>query len=205
MEVLSSKNLPSEIPEPAFNYLKKLDNSSWGGLTNPTPFNNMGKHPTVVNGRYMEHERLTNLSDLVTNWSIAPPDPHGMRQMSSPIACTSSLSTLMGRYVDPTFCNLKQGTPTSSSEPSLLRSIAGFTSMHQLGFSSPPVCVSRYESAATPEGPWSTTRNFSDLVSFGNCPGKPLIDFRGPKSSTKSSDSADSRKQGQELSPSVSP
>ncbi|CAA6663123.1 unnamed protein product [Spirodela intermedia] len=30
MEVLSSKNLPSEIPEPAFNYLKKLDNSSWG-------------------------------------------------------------------------------------------------------------------------------------------------------------------------------
>ncbi|KAM0946821.1 putative transcription factor bHLH family [Dioscorea sansibarensis] len=64
LEVLSSKSLPTEIFEPACDYLKKMD-SSWE-INNPPSFNNF-------NGSLMEHERLTNLSDLVKNWSIAPP------------------------------------------------------------------------------------------------------------------------------------
>ncbi|KAJ0968882.1 hypothetical protein J5N97_021759 [Dioscorea zingiberensis] len=58
LEVLSSKSLPTEIFDPACDYLKKMD-SSW-------EINNF-------NGGLMEHERFTNLSDLVKNWSLAPP------------------------------------------------------------------------------------------------------------------------------------
>ena len=127
MEMISSKN---QISDPAFNYLKKIDNHGWGVPPNPNPLNYTGiKHPAAINA-------LSNLPDLVTNWSIATPI-------------------------------YQHGTQTSSPETCFLRS-------NQLGFSSP-------------ESPWSSIKNFT----FG----KPLIDFRGQKSSTKSSDSGDSRNQ----------
>lgn len=192
----------------------------------------------AYHGCFPEHEKLNNLSDLVNNWSIAPPAPH----LSSPVACTSSLGTPMARYLEPSLSQVKHDASTSSpypgnvdgagdggfgllpshghqmkrerlhqdfgvgSEPSLLRPLSGHTSGYHIGLRNPLVGVNKYCSGV-PDAPWSTTtRSFSDLVSFGGCLSKPLIDFRGSKSSVRSSASADSRKQGHhdQTSPSVS-
>ncbi|MQL87933.1 hypothetical protein Taro_020486 [Colocasia esculenta] len=227
LEVLSSKNLSTDMPEPACNYLKKLD-SSWG-FTTPSSLNNLEKQMGTYDGGFTQHEKLNNLSDLVNNWSIAPPAP----QLGSP--CISSLGTSMARYLEPNFADVKHESSTSSpyagtgagdvssgvlpcfghqmkrerllqefgvnSESSLLRPVSSHAGGYHIG---PAVGSNKYCSSGTsvPDAPWSsTTRSFSDLVSFGDCLSKPLIDFRGSKSSVRSSDSADSRKQGHEASP----
>lgn len=73
LETLSSKNLAVDMfGGPACDYLRQLD-ESWE-LAAPVPF------PTttaVTNtaGKLIDRESSTKLSDLVSNWSIAPPQP----------------------------------------------------------------------------------------------------------------------------------
>ncbi|XP_004496221.1 uncharacterized protein [Cicer arietinum] len=71
LDALSSKTMF----EPACDYLKKLD-TSWE-YSNPTSFNsNFEKHLNGYSEALIENnERLTKLSNLVSTWSIAPPDP----------------------------------------------------------------------------------------------------------------------------------
>ncbi|KAI3831044.1 hypothetical protein MKX03_011651 [Papaver bracteatum] len=79
----SSKNLTTQMFEPACDYLKKMDNS-WELIPNSATFNNLQKHLNSFNGSLMEHERLSNLSNLVSNWSIALPFPEANRRISTP-------------------------------------------------------------------------------------------------------------------------
>ncbi|KAK9115694.1 hypothetical protein Sjap_014641 [Stephania japonica] len=81
LEVLSSKNLSTAMFEPACDYLKKMD--SWDYASSPNNYNNIERHLNGFNnGGFLEQERLNNLSNLVSNWSIAPPYPDINRQIT---------------------------------------------------------------------------------------------------------------------------
>lgn len=73
MDGLSSKTM---FDEPACDYLKKLDTTNWeysGSASFNTSFE---KHLNGYSEALIENnERLTKLSNLVSTWSIAPPDP----------------------------------------------------------------------------------------------------------------------------------
>ncbi|PKA55046.1 hypothetical protein AXF42_Ash003683 [Apostasia shenzhenica] len=84
LELLSSKTtLPTEMFDPACDYLKKLD-SSWEFASTSSSLNSSstfdakqlaGSSNGEAGGSLIECEKLTsNLSDLVGNWSIAPPN-----------------------------------------------------------------------------------------------------------------------------------
>ncbi|XP_058090466.1 transcription factor bHLH111 isoform X2 [Magnolia sinica] len=94
LKALSSKNLTMDLFEPD---LKKFDNC-WE-FTNPASFNSMEKQLNGYDGSLIEHERLTHLSDLVSNWSIAPPDPQLDRQIA-PATCNISLNSSMDLYLE---------------------------------------------------------------------------------------------------------
>ncbi|KAK7268336.1 hypothetical protein RIF29_21034 [Crotalaria pallida] len=74
---MSSKSMTSIMFESACDYLKKLD-TNWDHQYNgSTSFKNFDeKHLNGFNDAMIENnERLTKLSNLVSTWSIAPPDP----------------------------------------------------------------------------------------------------------------------------------
>lgn len=88
LDALSSKSLSSShamYEEPACDYLKKLDNTTWEftNVSAASNFNNFQKQ--INNGGFIdnnnlininiENERLTKLSNLVSTWSLAPPEP----------------------------------------------------------------------------------------------------------------------------------
>ncbi|XP_050231204.1 transcription factor bHLH111 [Mercurialis annua] len=102
LDALSSK---SSIFEPACDYLKKMD-GNWEFTNSQSSFNNFDKHinngfnnnPDQHQHQHHQHQhqhqhrqglidgdqRINKLSNLVSNWSIAPPDP---------ITCNISLSS----------------------------------------------------------------------------------------------------------------
>ncbi|KAG2707702.1 hypothetical protein I3760_05G159900 [Carya illinoinensis] len=96
-DALSSKSLSTGIFEPACDYLRKLDNS-WGFTDHSTSFNNFDKHINGFSDSVLCNERLTKLSDLVSTWSIAPPDPDHVKRRFDPQACNISLSPSMDCY-----------------------------------------------------------------------------------------------------------
>ncbi|KAE8667706.1 Basic helix-loop-helix DNA-binding superfamily protein, putative isoform 2 [Hibiscus syriacus] len=82
---LKSNSLAAGIFEPAAcDYLKKID-GNWE-ISNSSVFNNFikninegfGTSTSTDNDQQssIESERLTKLSNMVSHWSIAPPDPH---------------------------------------------------------------------------------------------------------------------------------
>lgn len=79
LDGLSSKTMTNTMfDQPACDYLKKLDTTSWEYNTSgSTSFNtNFEKHLNGYSEALIENnERLTKLSNLVSTWSIAPPDP----------------------------------------------------------------------------------------------------------------------------------
>lgn len=98
--------------EPACDYLKKLDHSTWE-FTNSPSFANFDHHNKQMNGfneSMIENERLTKLSNLVSTWSIAPPEPDVNRQFINPQACnnntslSSSMDHLKQTFSDSTAC-----------------------------------------------------------------------------------------------------
>jgi hypothetical protein len=98
--------------EPACDYLKKLDHSTWE-FTNSPSFNNFDhKQMNGFNDTMIENERLTKLSNLVSTWSIAPPEPEVHRQFMNPQTCnnnislSSSMDHLKQTFSDPTGCEI---------------------------------------------------------------------------------------------------
>ncbi|KAL8157724.1 uncharacterized protein LOC141724379 [Apium graveolens] len=91
INAFSSKNLTTGLMFEPCDYLKKMDN----GWDNAAPFNNFDQKNFngSFNDNMFEAERLTKLSNLVSNWSIAPPDPeiNGPPQFD-PQSCNISLS-----------------------------------------------------------------------------------------------------------------
>ncbi|EHA8587706.1 transcription factor bHLH111 [Cocos nucifera] len=111
LEVLTSKSMATEIFDPACDYLKKMD-SSWE-FTQPSSLNSLDKQLTSYNGSIMGPERLTNLSDLVSNWSIAPPNP----QLNPPSTCSVSINPSMAQYSTSNISHIKHEIPNSPSYP----------------------------------------------------------------------------------------
>ncbi|KAL5554133.1 hypothetical protein UlMin_041534 [Ulmus minor] len=109
--------------EPACDYLKKLE-SSWE-FTNTTPsFNNFDQdHHKPINGFndhsfVNENERLAKLSNLISTWSIAPPEPELHRQFINPQTCNISLSSSTDHQFPPAnLCHLKQSFNDSNLFP----------------------------------------------------------------------------------------
>ncbi|XWS69407.1 hypothetical protein CRYUN_Cryun04dG0176400 [Craigia yunnanensis] len=115
-EAISSKsNSSAGIFEPACDYLKKID-GNWE-FTNSSVFNNLFKslngYDTSIDHDHqssIESERLTKLSNLVSNWSIAPPDPQVNPQFINQKSCDhiSLTSNSVENYSQqlPAFCGM---------------------------------------------------------------------------------------------------
>ncbi|XP_044490817.1 transcription factor bHLH111 isoform X2 [Mangifera indica] len=129
LDALSSKSISTGIFEPAYDYLKKMDNN-WE-FTNSSSFNDFDKN---LNGGFgessTENERLNKLSKLVSHWSIAPPDPEINRHFD-PQTCHVSLSSSMDHQYDsqPDFCHLKPRLFTDSTSNGTTRN-SGFLSYY---------------------------------------------------------------------------
>jgi len=209
LEVLSSKSLATEMFNPACDYLKKLD-SSWDQLGNHSnPVTSLEKQMSSYNnGTMMEPERLTNLSDLVSNWSLAPPNT----TYNIPHFSTPDMSQIKHEIPSSPFGDRNAGYNLHQDQPSLLRPF-GSSAMgsFQVGLNNSMIGLSNNKyckGGNSSDAPWANNaRNLSDLISFGGCLNKPIMELRGSaKPSVKGSEvSSDSRKKhGYETSSSVS-
>ncbi|XP_020260239.1 transcription factor bHLH111-like isoform X1 [Asparagus officinalis] len=193
LKVLTSKNLTTEMfNNPACDYLKKLD-SSWDQLTNHTQINPLDHRQlnSYNNGALIEPERLTTLSDLVSNWSIAPPNSTCNVPLNPSMAQFSPSNISQIKHENPNFSSYLPpyhqdhiGSPFNNGgmgyQVALNNSMLGINNKFYNGISS------------------ENARNLSDLISFGSL-NKPPMEFRA---STKPS-SFDSKKQGYETSSST--
>ncbi|KAF8389609.1 hypothetical protein HHK36_024128 [Tetracentron sinense] len=229
LEALSSKNLSAGMFEPACDYLKKMD-SCWE-FTSSASFNSLEKQLNGFNGSLIENERLTNLSNLVSNWSIAPPDPELDSQINPPTR-NVSLNSSMDQYSGPDLSHSKQNpmNPSSygleenrnsglmpcyghdvkveSQHQEIEVSEASFQSSfnrngvgYQMSRNSSAIGDNRKYFYGMPDAPWSNTRNFSDLISFTGCLSKPPVDFQTTKPPVTLRDQ--SKKQGHHTSSST--
>ncbi|XVE91920.1 hypothetical protein REPUB_Repub01dG0052800 [Reevesia pubescens] len=122
-EAISSKsNSSAGIFEPACDYLKKID-GNWE-FPNPSVFNNLIKNLNGYeyntstdhdhqNSNIESDQRLTKLSNLVSNWSIAPPDPQVNPQFINPksichdhISLTNNSLENYSQSQQPDFCGM---------------------------------------------------------------------------------------------------
>ncbi|KAF2305750.1 hypothetical protein GH714_008019 [Hevea brasiliensis] len=228
LDALSSKSISSGIFEPACDYLKKMDDNNWE-FTNSPSINNLDhKH---INGFSTDHlslvesERVTKLSNLVSNWTIAPPDPGVLvsRETIDPITCNISLSSSANHYSQPqTYSN------SASCETEVNRK-SGFLSCYDghdlklenehcqveapsyifrrsfnngngvgynIGLSSGLVVADNSKHYyGMPDNTCTSARNFTDGIGCNGRFNKPSIDIEGHKYCFKSLNLSDSRKQ----------
>lgn len=220
LQSLSSKNLTTELFEPACDYLKKLDNC-WE-FTNQTSY--IEKQLNSFDGSMMEPERLPSSSDLVSNWSIAPPNPQLDHQIT-PKMRTLSLNSCVDRCLDSGLSQMKQEpynfSSYSSTEGGLGHMNSGYLPCygHHLkgeiqhqgmeASETPPngICggyqldinnsVVRDNKGyyGMPDVSWANSRAFTDLISFGGCLNQPLVELQASKPCPEGSNSPDSMKQ----------
>uniref|UniRef100_A0ACD5UYG5 Uncharacterized protein n=1 Tax=Avena sativa TaxID=4498 RepID=A0ACD5UYG5_AVESA len=227
LDLLNSRTLAPELfaEPPACDYLKKMEygGSHHGGgpsWSDVHQFNatNMEKHLAAGGAGYVDAlahhdappERLTaNLSDLVSNWSIAPPNPcHG------PVGqCDDAASMGHGGakalFLDSSG-NVKHemgghGAMLQEAAGSSSTSSQDFTRPVGLGYNNSMLGLSNrmYGGGdAAMEVQWGSNsggdaRSLSDLISFGGTIAKPA-----PSASPARASSAEysNKKQGQEIS-----
>ncbi|PWZ39649.1 Transcription factor bHLH111 [Zea mays] len=230
LELLNSRTLVPELfaDPPACDYLKKMEyGSSHGGGGWPdhhqfTTAAALEKHlSSGYGGGALAHqhqhaaaggapERLTaNLSDLVSNWSIAPPNPclgdahHHHRTGVVAAACDND-NAKAGMFLGSGggVCKHEIGghgamlegaaTGGTGGDQEFLRPAAGYSSM--LG-------LSRNNRTMYMEAPWGSnaagaTRSLSDLISFG---GAPLGKAEEPAPPTSTKAQAEYKKQGHDI------
>ncbi|PUZ71994.1 hypothetical protein GQ55_2G357800 [Panicum hallii var. hallii] len=230
LELLNSRTLAPELfaEPPACDYLKKMEyGSSHGGGGWPEhqfTAAALEKHLSSGYGAAVAHhhhhaaagapERLTaNLSDLVSNWSIAPPNPclgDARHRAGAGAACDNAAVAALGHgakaglFLDSGgLCKHEMGGHgamlqeagggSGAGGQEFLRP-AGYSSM--LGLSSSRM----YGSGPAMDVPWGNdagaARSLSDLISFGGAPlGKPE-----QPAPTAPKAQAEYKKQGQEIS-----
>lgn len=232
LDLLNSRTLAPELfaEPPACDYLKKMEYSGSHHGGGPWPdvhqFNaaNMEKHLAgagYVNALAHQHaapERLTaNLSDLVSNWSIAPPNPchgDGGHQHGRVGQCDDNAAMGHGGakalFLDSSG-NVKH---EMSGHGAMLQEAAGssstssqdFTRPIGLGYSSMlGLSNNRMYGGgdAVMDVQWGSNnggdaRSLSDLISFGGAMGKPAPSASSP--ARASSAEYSNKKQGQEIS-----
>ncbi|KAK6921414.1 hypothetical protein RJ641_011921 [Dillenia turbinata] len=217
---LSLKNISSGMFEPACDSLKKIDNS-WE-FTSSTSFSTIEKHLNGFSESLIESERFNKLSNLVSNWSIAPPcNP----QFNTRACNYISLNTCMDNQ--PAFCHMKQSLSNSSpsvsaltnKNPSLMSHSPKLEAPEQQEveipttlFRRPFSCSngfgyqiglnnsilgenSKFYQGTVMDPPSSNLRSFSNL-SYTGCLTKPLVDIHTSKPCLKSPNFSDCKKQG---------
>ncbi|XP_064944958.1 transcription factor bHLH111-like isoform X1 [Musa acuminata AAA Group] len=179
VEVLSSRR---ELLEPACDDSKR-SYANWE--SHPSSFNWLEKHLNRYDGSIMEPEGATsNLSDLVSNWSIAPPNPH-----AGP--CDAYICPPMANYVASDV--VKHEIPISPSYPS--HGIVG-----EISTSYAPSC-DQETGAATPffprsHSPGSTRYQMTFCSGMAEVPLSCHSNSRASKPHAKGSDLCDGSKEG---------
>ncbi|XP_059649821.1 transcription factor bHLH111 [Cornus florida] len=217
LDIVPPKNLSTGMFEPAFDYLKKMDNS-WE-FTNPSSFNNFEKQFNGFNETLIESERLNKLSNLVSNWSLAPPDPEVNHQFDpnnchmkqtissdSTISCKGDINRNFGSL--PCYGHdMKVENELQEVEaPNGALFRRSFNSSngigYQMGLNNSVVGDNMKYYYGMPDVPCTNARSFADVISFGsNCLSKPLVDIHAPKPNLKSSNLSDCKKQDIQNSP----
>jgi hypothetical protein len=213
LDLLNSKTIAPEMFDlPACDYLKKIDttapNNSWEfASTSSISLNPLANYSSNPNPNPTE-PGLGHLSDLVNNWSIAPPNTN-LIPPSNQCSTTIYPSKTVNNYLDSNhashikhenskspFCGNNTvisdggvnyqdfGSPVSS----FLRS-CGMNNNPVLGLNN-KLC------SGLMEDPWCNngTRSLSDITSFSRSLNKPTIDLKGSRTCVLSSDTAESRK-----------
>lgn len=182
---------PPETFDPAFDYLKKMD-SNWEFAIAPPLANSFGKQLNCYHRSTIEPERMTDLSDLVSNWSIAPPAPNiDDHHIHAPSVRHFSLGPTNVSHV-------KHEIPNSS--PSYTRvglshyynDVKGeshYQDLISVDNSVIGLDNKLCSSGIMEEYSCSNARNISDLISFSGNINASEVEFRAAKSCSKSSDS----------------
>ncbi|KAJ9152960.1 hypothetical protein P3X46_026462 [Hevea brasiliensis] len=223
---LSSKRISSGIFEPECDYMKKMNNN-WEFTKSPSFTSFDHKH---INGfstdqqSLIESERVTKLSNLINNWSIAPPDPGVVvsRETVDPITCNISLSSSVNHYSQPQTYSDSASCETGMNKKSgflscyghdlkvenehrhvdapgyiLRRPFNGNGVGYHLGLSSGSMVADNSKNYyGVPDNTCTSARNFTDGATFNGRYSKPLIDIQGHKPCFKSLNLSDCRKQG---------
>lgn len=229
LEVMTSKGFtPDEMFEPACDYLKKLD-GSWE-FANPLSLNSLKKQLGNYTGNTtVQVAGVTkDISEMVSNWSIAPPNPQLDRHVA-PSACSFPITPPMAQYSTSNVAHAKHEILHSPSYPdgdmARVRSTghmsyydriikgeshhqdmgAAATSFLRNGVGYHQVSAvgldNKLCAAGTSELPWTSTRSLSDLISFCGCLNKlPVDGLRPSRPYFKGSDSSDPRKHGHDSS-----
>ncbi|TVU39334.1 hypothetical protein EJB05_12747, partial [Eragrostis curvula] len=217
LELLNSRNLAPELfaEPPACDYLKKMEYGSGhgGGAGAGWPDHHhftaaaLEKHLSSGGGGYgagaLAHhhaaaahapERLTaNLSDLVSNWSIAPPNPSclGDRAGGGAKATSSFFLDSAGVKHEMSGHNAMMQNEAAGAGQEFLRPV-GYSSMLGLGGHR------MYGAGGAMDVPWGNNagaaRSLTDLISFSGAVGKPEVATAPAKTP------AEYKKQGQEIS-----
>ncbi|KAF2316640.1 hypothetical protein GH714_041981 [Hevea brasiliensis] len=172
----------------------------------------------------IESERVTKLSNLINNWSIAPPDPGVVvsRETVDPITCNISLSSSVNHYSQPQTYSDSASCETGMNKKSgflscyghdlkvenehrhvdapgyiLRRPFNGNGVGYHLGLSSGSMVADNSKNYyGVPDNTCTSARNFTDGATFNGRYSKPLIDIQGHKPCFKSLNLSDCRKQG---------
>lgn len=196
----AAKNISTGLFEPACDYLKKMDNG-WELTSSTTPFNNFSKNFDGFGNKIFEPQGqgLTKLSNIVSNWSIAPPDPEISRQFD-PLSCNISLSPSSDQYT-PYFMKPNGNTKLdsySSQGHDHLKSLHGNgVGSYEMGMNN----VINVEDFSCKNDNGS---NLADVMSFTNCLNKPWIDINASMPILKSLNLSDCKKQALQASYTVS-
>ncbi|GJN07484.1 hypothetical protein PR202_ga25320 [Eleusine coracana subsp. coracana] len=215
LELLNSRTLAPELfaEPPACDYLKKMEyGSNTGGVwTDHHNFTALEKHLGAGYGNALahQHQHAANLSDLVSNWSIAPPNPslgdraggpcdnavgHGANKAGFFLDSGGGVKHEMSGHNAAAMLQHEAagGANTSAAGQEFLRPM-GYSSMLGLGSHR----TTMYGGAM--DVPWGTNnagaaRSLTDLISFGAAQGKP------EPLAVPAKTAAEFKKQGQEIS-----
>ncbi|KAG4997979.1 hypothetical protein JHK84_029004 [Glycine max] len=219
LDALSSKSMTSTMFQPVCDYLKKLDHTSWE-YNGSTSLNSFEKHLNGFSEAMLENnERLTKLSNLVSTWSIAPPDPEVSSHFDPQKTNNMSLSSNSMDHHFPQFEHFKQPFEEASRNSGVFPncydhdmkvkqeyhasevspgSVFGKplnANGYRNGFNSLSVVDSCKLYHDMPNIS-SCTRNFSDVISFNSRLGWPVIGVHGQKPSMKYLNVSEPKKQG---------
>ncbi|KAK7268337.1 hypothetical protein RIF29_21035 [Crotalaria pallida] len=223
LDALSSKSMTSTMFEPACDYLKKLDTNWDHQYNSSTSFNNFDeKHLNGFSDAMIENnERLTKLSNLVSTWSIAPPDPEVSSNFDPQPNNICLNSSMNHDYPQSEPCHFKQPFGDSTSSCSIGRNFGMLPCYDQ-----DMKVKQEYHHASEILGKSFNTngyntlssfgdggkfyhglhnvspcpRNFSDLISFNNRVGRPVFAVHAQKPSMKCINLSESKKQGLQTS-----
>lgn len=218
LDLLNSKTIAPEMFDlPACDYLKKIDtttaNTSWEfSSTSSVSLNPLANYSSNPNPNPTE-PGLGHLSDLVNNWSIAPPNTNS-NIIPPPNQCNATIcpSKRSNDYLDSDHVShIKHENPNSppygnnmvisdggvNNYQDFGSPVSSFLRSCQLGMNDNPVLgLNNKLCSGLMEAPWCNngTRSLSDIISFSGSLNKPTIDLKGLKTCVQSSDTVESRK-----------